>query len=67
MMLNPEILEKSKETFIEKEWCLSVPWEKWQVERCTQIKIKFTDLNKRERTLILIWVSSVHHFGLLQD
>lgn len=58
MMINPEILEKSKETFTENEWCLSVPWEKWEVERCLTIKLKFIDVNKKERVLILSWVSS---------
>lgn len=58
MMINPEIIEKSSETFVENEWCLSVPWERWEVERYLNIKLKFIDVNKKERILILSWVSS---------
>ena len=58
MMINPEIIEKSDETEYENEWCLSVPGKKWEVERFSNIKLKFIDENKKERILILSWVSA---------
>lgn len=58
MMINPEILEKSTETDLEDEWCLSVPWKKWKVERCKSLKITYIDENKSKKTLVLNWVSA---------
>ena len=58
MMLNPEIIEFSNNCEIENEWCLSVPWEKWKVERYKKIKLKYIDETKKERVLILSWVSA---------
>ena len=42
-MINPEIVEQSKERCSDKEWCLSVPWESGEVERWTWVKITFLD------------------------
>jgi peptide deformylase len=58
MMINPEIIEKSKEMYIENEWCLSVPWKKWPVERYTSLKIQFINENKKNQTLILQGISA---------
>lgn len=58
MMINPEILEKSNDTDKENEWCLSLPWEKWVVERCKTIKLKFIDSAKKERILLLNWLQA---------
>ena len=58
MMINPKILEHSKECEIEWEWCLSVPWERWEVERYFQIKLSYIDENKKEKIIILSWVSA---------
>jgi peptide deformylase len=56
MMINPEILEYSKETDIETEWCLSVPWVTWEVERPTIIKVTFQDERNMKKTLFLEWL-----------
>lgn len=53
MMINPKILSHSTETEIENEWCLSLPWEKWKVERFTEVKISFIDDKKKENILYL--------------
>lgn len=58
MMLNPEILEHSEETYLDNEWCLSVPWERWKVERWIEMKIKFIDKNLKEQKLILKWLQA---------
>lgn len=53
MMINPEILEHSDDTYKEEEWCLSVPWAKWNVARFTKIKLKYLDNKGKEKILIL--------------
>nr|MDD3720057.1 peptide deformylase [Candidatus Gracilibacteria bacterium] len=53
MMLNPEILEHSEETYLDNEGCLSVPGERGKVERWIEMKIKFIDKNLKEQKLIL--------------
>ena len=58
MMINPTILEHSKECEIEWEWCLSVPWEKWDVERFSRLKLSYIDENKKQKILLLNWVSA---------
>ena len=58
LMMNPKILQKSVECEIEKEWCLSVPWENWDVERFQSIKLSYIDESKKPRMLILNWVSA---------
>lgn len=56
LMINPKILEKSNECETEKEWCLSVPGENWEVERFKKIKLHYIDENKKEKILVLSWV-----------
>lgn len=58
MMINPEILEHSTECEIEWEWCLSVPGENGEVERFLSIKLRYIDENKKQRTILLSWVSA---------
>lgn len=58
MMINPEILEKSNDTDLENEWCLSLPWKKWEVERYKSLKLSYFDENKSKKTLVLSWVSA---------
>lgn len=58
MIINPEILEYSKETSIEQEWCLSVPWIKWDIERPIKIKLSFYDEKNKQKTLILEWLQA---------
>lgn len=56
MMINPEILEYSDETDFETEWCLSVPWVKWEVERPIRIKLSYQDEKNSKKTLYLKWL-----------
>ncbi len=58
MMINPEILEHSNEKNCDTEWCLSIPWEKWDVERYDSIKLTYLDDKKSRKTLILEWLSA---------
>lgn len=58
MMINPEILEFSKETEKDTEWCLSVPWERGKVDRASIIKLKYIDERTKENILVLKWLSA---------
>lgn len=58
MMINPEILNFSEECDIDWEWCLSLPWESWDVIRPTEIKLKYFDEKKSEKIIILKWLSA---------
>lgn len=53
MLINPKILEYGEETDFEVEWCLSVPWVKWEVERPTRIKLTYLDEKKKQITIYL--------------
>ena len=58
IMINPEILENSKEEQIFEEWCLSLPWIKWNVSRFKWIKLKYFDEKFKENIIYLEWLSS---------
>lgn len=58
LMINPEIIQTWSECEIESEGCLSVPWENGAVERFKKIKLKFVDETKKEKLIILEWVSA---------
>ncbi|MDD5769552.1 MAG: peptide deformylase [Candidatus Gracilibacteria bacterium] len=58
LMINPEILEKSQETDIETEGCLSVPGKRGEVQRYKSIKLNYIDENKKQKTLILNGISA---------
>jgi len=58
MMLNPEIVEYGNETCLDEEWCLSVPWVKWEVERPSMIKLEYYDDKNNKKTLILEWLQA---------
>ncbi len=50
-MINPEIIERSKETVTADEGCLSLPEVKIPVERSKEVKIKYIDYNKQIQEL----------------
>lgn len=58
IMINPEILEHSENTCSEEEWCLSLPWEKGNVERFDSIKLSYIDEKKSKKILILKGLSA---------
>lgn len=57
-MINPEIIALSKEKEIDNEWCLSSPWLFGDVERSTNIKVKYQDNKWKEILLNLSWISA---------
>ena len=60
IMINPEILEKSDEKIIGKEWCLSLPKSpRWQVKRHKTIKFRYTDFKGKQHTLVVSELASV--------
>lgn len=58
IMINPEILEHSENTCSEEEWCLSLPWEKGNIERFDSIKLSYIDEKKSKKILILKGLSA---------
>lgn len=52
-LVNPEIVDKSKETCIGEEGCLSLPGLYDKVERYKKICVKFSDLSGNEQILEL--------------
>ena len=52
-MINPEIIFRSKETYIDTEGCLSLPEYFDEVERSMDIIVKFKDTKSREKMLKL--------------
>ena len=60
LMINPEILETSKETITDiEEWCLSLPkMKRWYVARYRDIKLKYFDEKMKEKTLRISGLAS---------
>ncbi len=58
IMFNPEILEHSTETECDKEGCLSLPKKRGEVERWSEIKLRYFDETFKERKLILRWLAA---------
>ena len=50
-LINPEIIECSKEKVIGEEGCLSVPDQRYNVERYAKIKVKFLDKEGKENII----------------
>ncbi len=48
VLINPEIIEKSKETVEVEEGCLSFPTQYGKVERSIRVKVKALDLDGKE-------------------
>jgi len=51
VFINPEIIEKSNDTIINEEGCLSVPGCYAKVDRHTKVTVKALDINGKEFTL----------------
>lgn len=58
LMINPEILEKSEDTEVDQEGCLSLPKEKGLVKRCHEIKLMYLDEKGNVKKLTLKWLSA---------
>lgn len=50
LLINPEIIDNSKEVQISEEACLSVPWEQGNVERFQSITVRFQDIKGKWKT-----------------
>lgn len=50
-IINPEIIEHSKDASIDIEGCLSIPNYNCTVERPQKIKMKYTDINGKEQII----------------
>ncbi|MDF7674433.1 peptide deformylase [Acetobacteraceae bacterium ESL0709] len=48
ILINPEIIEESKESSVHEEGCLSVPNQYAEVERPASIKLRYSDLEGKE-------------------
>ena len=48
VLINPEVMEKSKKTYMDEEGCLSFPEVKAQVQRHEEVTFKALDLDGRE-------------------
>ena len=59
MMINPVIVSHSDATARDEEWCLSLPWVFWQVERYKQITVQYTKLTGQSEQLQLSWLDAV--------
>lgn len=51
LLINPEIIEHSKEMQISEEACLSIPWEQGNVERYQWIVVQFQDIKGKLKKL----------------
>lgn len=58
LMINPEIFEHSQETYLESEWCLSLPKQRGDVERWNDIKLRYLDEKGKTKTLKLSGLSA---------
>lgn len=59
VMINPDIYYMSEEKVSFDETCLSIPWEKWKVERANIIKVKYLDKNWNQRDETFEWLNAV--------
>jgi len=48
ILINPEIIEKSKETIIVEEGCLSFPELYEQIERAAKVRVRAQDMNAKQ-------------------
>ena len=51
-LINPEIISRSKKTYVYEEGCLSLPGHHAEIEIPAECQIKFVDYNGKEKELI---------------
>ena len=51
ILVNPEILERSHETWVYEEGCLSIPGVRGDVTRPERVRVRYQDLDGREHTI----------------
>jgi len=55
VVINPKILEFSKEKVVWQEWCLSIPWVFWDVERSKEVLVEYFDVKWNKLKLKIWW------------
>lgn len=62
-IINPRILKVSNETEVCQEWCLSLPWVWWDVERYSVIKVEYfnSKWEKIVQNLDKFWAKVFQH------
>lgn len=58
IMINPEIIYKSVWTEIDEEWCLSLPWLNGNVERYSEIKVKYQWVDGKIKKVVARWMNA---------
>ena len=58
VLINPKIIETSSKTFVQEEWCLSLPWMEWKVKRYHKIKVKYQDIEGKKHEMNLSWINA---------
>lgn len=69
MIINPTILEESESQNTDDEWCFSLPGQTWKVARSNSIKVSFIWEDKKQKTLVLNWVTArifLHEYDHLE-
>jgi peptide deformylase len=51
VMVNPEVLERSRETWVMEEGCLSIPGIRGDVTRAERIRVRYRDVRGAEHTV----------------
>jgi len=51
VFVNPEILERSKDTWVYEEGCLSIPGIRGDVTRPLTVRVRYRDLDGKEQTM----------------
>ncbi len=58
VMINPVILSQASTNDIDVEWCLSLPWVEWSVERPSSIVVEYTTLHGKKTMLKASWYNA---------
>lgn len=68
VVINPKILKFSKKKVIWQEWCLSIPWVFWDVERSKKILVEYFNEVWKKIKMELKWFWAIvfqHEFDHL--
>lgn len=58
VMINPTIVSSSQDLEIEEEWCLSLPWVTWTVERPKEITVKYQTIDGKQHIRKATWYNA---------
>lgn len=57
-IINPEIIKHSESANDDREWCLSLPWKVWLIDRYDRVEISYQDTYGKTKTAKLKWVDA---------